>query len=309
MNIPSASRTAKSISLLQIQGATSIACAALRALSDTIHSSKAADSNHLLNECFAARKVLESARETEPFLANSMEYALEGADHNITIKSLRNSLLSRIAFILESYKRDHEYIADLVSRKVPRNGIIFTHCHSSTVVAGLVKSWRSGIRFTVHNTEARPLYQGRKTATELSKVGIPVIHWVDSAAMDALHRADLALFGCDAIYTDGVANKVGTRLFCHAGRQTGTPSYVCTHSLKFDTRSLQGRTIIEERAPGEIWAKAPNGVRVMNPAFDIVEPEYIDGIISEHGVLSHSAMINQTRQAHPWLFRQSRMIR
>lgn len=167
----------------------------------------------------------------------------------------------RIAFILESYKRDHKYIADIVSRKVPRNGIIFTHCHSSTVVAGLVKAWRNGIRFTVHNTEARPLYQGRKTATDLSNAGIPVIHWVDSAVMDAMHHADLALFGCDAIYTNGVANKVGTRLFCHAGRRTGTPSYICTHSLKFDTRSLQGRTPIEEREPDEIWAKAPNGVR------------------------------------------------
>jgi len=307
MKISIASCTAKSIADLQIQGAVSIACAALRALSDTIHSSKATDPNQLLKECYDARKVLESARETEPFLANSLSYALEGADLHVNAKALRNSILSRISFILESYKRDHEYIADLVSRKLPRNGIIFTHCHSSTVVAGLIKSWRSGVRFTVHNTEARPLYQGRKTANELSKAGIPVIHWVDSGAMDAIHHADLALFGCDAIYTNGVANKIGTRLFCHAARQLGTPAYICTHSLKFDTRSLQGKTIIEEREPCEVWAKAPKGVRVMNPAFDIVEPEYIDGIISEQGVLSHSAMIDQTRRAHPWLFDHKRI--
>jgi methylthioribose-1-phosphate isomerase len=58
-----------------------------------------------------------------------------------------------------------------------------------------------------------------------------------------------------------------------------------------DFTLLEGSQIpIEERAPNEITEIgheriAPSGVEVINPAFDVTPHRYIDGIITEQGIL------------------------
>ena len=106
-----------------------------------------------------------------------------------------------------------------------RDGMaVFTHCHSSTAVGVLLEAHRRGIRFKVFNTETRPRFQGRVTASELAAAGIEVIHMVDSAAKVALDGADLFLFGADAILPSGyLVNKVGTGIFCVVASRYDVP--------------------------------------------------------------------------------------
>jgi translation initiation factor 2B subunit (eIF-2B alpha/beta/delta family) len=91
-----------------------------------------------------------------------------------------------------------------------------THCHSGSVVQTLVTAWNQGKKIHVYNTETRPLFQGRRTSTELVKAGVPNTMIVDDSApffVDNLYESeidiDTVIIGCDAIKMDGgVYNKI-----------------------------------------------------------------------------------------------------
>jgi methylthioribose-1-phosphate isomerase len=58
-----------------------------------------------------------------------------------------------------------------------------------------------------------------------------------------------------------------------------------------DLSHTSSEVVIEERNPEEVThilsqRIAPEGVEVMNPAFDVTPMEYVNAIITEKGVLS-----------------------
>ena len=69
-------------------------------------------------------------------------------------------------------------------------------------------------------------------------------------------------------------------MFAKIAKEFNKKVYSCSHSLKFAKKIK-----VEFRNPGEIWKKAPKGVKIYNPAFELVESKYIDGIISELGTI------------------------
>jgi len=182
--------------------------------------------------------------------------------------------------------------------------VVFTHCHSSTVIEILKQANKQGKRFTVHNTETRPKFQGRLTAQELARLGIPVVHYVDSAARLALKKADIMLIGADAITTEGkVINKIGSELMAEVAEKWDVSLYVCSDSWKFDPKSVFGyEEEIEKRKPTEIWPTAPKGVKIDNFAFEKVNPDLITGIISELGIYKPTIFVEEVKRAYPWMF-------
>jgi methylthioribose-1-phosphate isomerase len=105
-------------------------------------------------------------------------------------------------------------------------------------------------------------------------------------------RIDLVLVGCDRVAENGdSANKIGTSGVAVLARHYGIPFYVCAPSATIDRRLASGAEIpIEERAPEEVtemWYRermAPEGVKVLNPAFDVTDHSLITGIITEKGI-------------------------
>ena len=151
-----------------------------------------------------------------------------------------------------------------------------------------------GKKFRVVNTETRPLFQGRKTVRKLREKGIEVIHVVDSAMWWAMHKfdVDLIVIGADAVTVEGVAlNKIGSRLLALSARELHVPLYVCTTLLKYnpDTR-LGRRSEIEMRESQEIWPEHPEGVSVINPAFESIASQYISAFITEYGLIPPQMM-------------------
>ena len=156
----------------------------------------------------------------------------------------------------------------------------------------------------MHNTETRPLFQGRKTAIELASYKIPVKHYVDSAARMALKKADIMMIGADAITTEGkVINKIGSELIAEAANKIGVPVYICTHSWKFDPETIFGfDEEIEKRAWDEIWPNKPRKVNIDNFAFEKINPALITGIISELGVYRPQNFISEIKNNYKWMF-------
>ena len=96
--------------------------------------------------------------------------------------------------------------------------------------------------------------------------------------------------GADRVlHTGHVFNKVGTYQVATMAKQHGIPFYVAAPLSTFDLKSRPEEIIIEQRKPSEVTGigdkkTAPDGIDVINPAFDLTPPELISGIITESGV-------------------------
>ncbi len=195
--------------------------------------------------------------------------------------------------MLERLQKEEAAIAENGAGLIRDGMAVFTHCHSSSAVGVLREAHRRGVHFKVFNTETRPRFQGRITATELAAEGIQVVHMVDSAAKYALDGADLFLFGADAVLPSGyLINKVGTGIFCVVASRYDVPTYCATHTLKV-VRDVADESV-EQRDPAEVWPDAPPGVLVLNPAFDKVHLKYVTAFVTERGLLKDVLGV------HPW---------
>ncbi|MFB6265823.1 MAG: translation initiation factor eIF-2B [Candidatus Nanohaloarchaea archaeon] len=264
----------RKIEEVEIQGATEIARKSVELLK---HLEEEGAGSDRVEE---VREELEDARPTEPLLFNALEMTREtGYEH-----------------VLNHIERSRERIASNGVSLVEDNSVIYTHCHSSTVERVLEEAFEDR-DFTVTATETRPLYQGRKTAENLSEKGVPVEFYVDSAAGEALEDADMMFIGADAITPDGAINKIGSGLFASEAGRKDVPVHVFADSWKF-TRSVE----MEERPPSEVWENPPGNVEVRNPAFEKIPLQRIDSIVSEIGVETPKRFIGSVVEEYPEVF-------
>jgi ribose 1,5-bisphosphate isomerase len=261
---------------VEIQGAENVAKAAAKAL--------------MIKSDPRSVKKLVSLRPTEPCMRNVINFVKDDPKR-----------LGPIA--LRHFEEGDKKIAEYGARKIDDGMVVFTHCHSSNVMGVLTKAKREGKKFEVYCTETRPLMQGRKTAKELAKLKIPVTLWVDAGARIALKDSDLFLFGADAITSEcKVVNKIGTEMFAEIADKYDTNCYCCTDSWKYDAVTVFGnREPIERRDAKEVWPKTPRGVKIMNLAFERVDPDLITAVISELGVFPPEVFIQEVRKAYPFL--------
>ena len=274
--------TVRRIRDLEIQGATSVAISGVKALKKLHENGKSQE------ELERAAERIKNARPTEPALFNALEYVL-------TSKNFEKAL--------HHFEDAQKKISDFGKEAIADAEEVYTHCHSSTVVNILEAGYKKH-KFAINNTETRPVFQGRKTAKELSKRGVQVDHFVDSAARFALEQSDYMLIGADAINVSGdVYNKIGSRMIAEAANNLGVPVYACTDSWKYHDETERGETVkIEERNPNEVWEKPPEKVRVRNPAFERVPAELLSGIITEIGVVAPEEFAEKVNQEYPEIF-------
>ena len=98
------------------------------------------------------------------------------------------------------------------------------------------------------------------------------------------------IVGADRILQTGhVFNKIGTYQVATMAKQHNIPFYVAAPLSTFDLESRPEDIIIEQRKASEVTEigdnkTAPDGINVINPAFDLTTPELISGIITEKGI-------------------------
>jgi len=151
----------------------------------------------------------------------------------------------------------------------------------------------SGKNIKVIATETRPVQQGsRLTAFELKHDGIDVSLIPDTAVGYTMSKGlvNKIVVGADRVLRTGhVFNKIGTYQVALIAKQHGIPFYVAAPLSTFDLQSNPEDVVIEHRNGSEVTGigdkkTAPEGINVINPAFDMTAPELISGIITEKGV-------------------------
>lgn len=274
------------ITRLRVQGASKAQQAAVQALYWTAKESNAKTVPVFRKELQKTGVALIQSRPTEPGLRTAVRIVWkESHQKELSLEEMRWNVLEKCRLFSLEKERMLKRIAENGKKIIPANAVVFTHCHSNTVEE-ILKKARKKIGM-VYCTETRPLFQGRITATNLSKAGIPVTQIVDSAAATFIGKADLFLTGADAVLANGnVVNKIGTREISLAAQKEKVPHLVAASSHAFDPLTVFGwHEPIEERSWREVWPKKPKKVRVLNVAFDETPAEMVKAIVSELGVL------------------------
>jgi ribose 1,5-bisphosphate isomerase len=253
-------RIARNIKEVKIQGATNVAKEALKA--------------YYLYPNKITKRVLLNLRPTEPMLSHVLELADKVPKEKI----------------LEHFSDSQDKINKIVFKLIKNDSRIFTHCHSTNVVRALIYAKKHGKHFEVHNTETRPLFQGRLTAKELSNAGIKVMNFVDAASVIALKRVNLILLGADALLDKSVINKVGSGMISELARNHKIPVYIVADSWKYSHKNVK----IEQRDFREVWGTKK--VHVNNPAFEAVDIKNIKAIISELGILPYKKFLQVVKK-------------
>ena len=182
---------------------------------------------------------------------------------------------------------------------------VLTHCnagalatsHYGTALGPMLLAAERGFELHVYADETRPLLQGaRLTAFELMRAGADVTLVCDNMASYLMKsgRINAVFTGCDRVCRNGdAANKIGTSGLAILAKHYGIPFYMFAPLSTVDLDTPSGAGVkIEQRSAGEVTELyfkeriAPEGVKVLNPAFDVVDHELITGIVTEAGMIT-----------------------
>lgn len=181
---------------------------------------------------------------------------------------------------------------------------VLTHCNAGplatslygTALGPILLAQERGYAPKVFADETRPLMQGaRLTAYELNRAGVDVTLICDNMAGQVMRegRVQAVFIGCDRAAMNGdCANKIGSASLAVLAKHYSVPFYIFMPLTTADPDTPSGDGIrIEERAPEEVTELffrsriAPDGIKVYNPAFDVVDHSLITAIVTEEGVL------------------------
>jgi len=298
---------------LKIQGATNIAIDGVNAFSSLAERLEVSSIDGMFKELEEARQALATARATEPALRNGLRYIVYNLHEKAsTIQEAREVVKSFAEEYIHLLKESKRKVIQYGAHRIKKGSTIMTHCHSSLSTGIILEAHKQGKDIQVFCTETRPRYQGRITAKELVEAGIPTTQVVDSAMRWVINRhdVDIIITGADSITSQGtVINKIGTRLLALAAREMDIPFYSAINLLKYDPETSIGKlSEIEMRESKEIWENPPKGLNFLNPAFETVSHELIDGIISEAGVFSPAVVYLIVKQEYPFMIMNDEMI-
>lgn len=309
-------QVAEAIKMLRVRGAPAIGVAAGYAL--VLAAREAAtqgDGDEQFTAFFEFANTLKATRPTAINLAWAVERVCALVRSSVTIDGHDDQTVSLADCIdrieAEAIAINKEDLA--LNRAMAKAGArifegrrglrILTHCNAGALATagigtalGVVRELHANGQLSmVYADETRPLLQGaRLTTFELHQDGIPVTLLTDNMAAYAMQQGliDAVIVGADRITTEGdVANKIGTYGVAVLAKAHGIPFYVAAPYSTFDFTLASGKDIpIEIRDSREVThfqgcQTAPDGVPVLNPAFDVTPHEYVSAIITEAGVL------------------------
>jgi ribose 1,5-bisphosphate isomerase len=290
---------------MRIRGAGRIARAAASALKMAARESQAKTPAEFSAEMEKTSKILLETRPTAVSLPNAVRYILLGLKqaHGADLWTMKKVVISRADEFIRNSIEAVKKIGEIGANRISDGDVILTHCNSQCALSIIKTAFRQGKRIEVFTTESRPVWQGRLSAKELLKEGIPTTLIIDSAVRHFIRDVDKVIVGADSIAANGaVVNKIGTSSIALAAHEARVLFFVAAETYKFHPETLVGRLVeIEERDPNElINLKKYPGLKVRNPAFDVTPPEYVDLIVTERGIIPPYAAYAIIQEIFEW---------
>jgi methylthioribose-1-phosphate isomerase len=294
-------QVANAIRTLVVRGAPAIGVSGAFGLALASLQSNATTKDELLQDLETARKILFETRPTAVNLKWGLDKIIQVAHLHSDVNDIRKSIVETAKKMAEEDVQINMTMGRYGSDLFDNNDTIMTHCNAGALATvaygtalGVIRAANdSGKKIKVIATETRPVQQGsRLTAFELKHDGIDVTLIPDTAVGYTMAKGlvNKIVVGADRILRSGhVFNKIGTYQVALIAKQHKIPFYVAAPLSTFDLQSNPEDVIIEQRNGSEVTGigdtkTAPDGINVINPAFDMTPPELISGIITEKGV-------------------------
>jgi len=292
---------AQAIRTLVIRGAPAIGVAGAMGMALAALQSKSETKEGLLSDLEKAKKTLFETRPTAVNLSWGLETIMEIAKQGNSISDIRESVINKAKQMADDDVQTNKKMGKNGAELFHNNDTIMTHCNAGALATvgygtalGVIRALKeNGKNIKVIATETRPVQQGsRLTAFELKNDGIDVSLIPDTAVGYTMANGLVngVVVGADRILRTGhVFNKIGTYQVATMAKQHNIPFYVAAPLSTFDLTSNPDDVVIEQRKATEVTGigekrTAPEGIDVINPAFDMTPPELINGIITEKGV-------------------------
>ncbi len=255
-------------------------------------------------------EIAETMRTTRPTAVNLFwaidlmnRFASSAVDAPHFNLATTQAILKGVALgILEMDEKANRALGAHGASLIPDGSRVLTHCNAGALACvsygtalGVIRAAvESGKKIAVIADETRPRLQGMKlTAWELQRDGIDVKVISDNSAGYLMSRGeiDAVVVGADRIASNGdTANKIGTYSVAVLANAHSIPFYVAAPISTVDFKIKSGAEIpIEQRGDEEVTKVGesvigPEGVKVLNYAFDVTPARLISAIFTEQGV-------------------------
>ena len=294
-------QVANAIRTLVVRGAPAIGVSGAFGLALAALQSNAKEKDQLIQDLKTAKKILFETRPTAVNLSWGLDKIMKITEQCKTVSEIRDNVIAKAKEMAEDDVNINKKMGKIGAELFQNNDTIMTHCNAGALATvgygtalGVIRATNeSGKNIKVIATETRPIQQGsRLTAFELKHDGIDVSLIPDTAVGYTMANGLVngVVVGADRILQTGhVFNKIGTYQVATMAKQHNIPFYVAAPLSTFDLESNPVDVTIEQRDSDEVTGigdkkTAPDGIDVINPAFDMTPPELISGIITENGV-------------------------
>ena len=294
-------QVADAIRTLVVRGAPAIGISGAFGLALAVLQSNATEKKELIDYLEKAKNILFETRPTAVNLVWGLEKIMQVANQASTVQEIKTNVVETAKKMAEEDIKINMTMGKIGSELLDDNDTIMTHCNAGALATvgygtalGVIRATKDkGKNIKVIATETRPVQQGsRLTAFELKHDGIDVSLIPDTAVgyTMANRLVNKIIVGADRILRTGhVYNKIGTYQLAIMAKQHNLPFYVAAPLSTFDMKNNPEDVIIEQRNASEVTGigdkkTAPDGINVINPAFDMTPPELISGIITENGI-------------------------
>ena len=294
-------QVANAIRTLVVRGAPAIGVSGAFGLALAALQSDAKEKDQLIQDLKTAKKILFETRPTAVNLSWGLDKIMKITEQCKTVSEIRDNVIAKAKEMAEDDVNINKKMGKNGAELFQNNDTIMTHCNAGALATvgygtalGVIRATNeSGKNIKVIATETRPIQQGsRLTAFELKHDGIDVSLIPDTAVGYTMANGLVngVVVGADRILRTGhVFNKIGTYQVATMAKQHNIPFYVAAPLSTFDLKSNPENVVIEQRKASEVTGigdtkTAPDGIDVINPAFDMTPPELISGIITENGI-------------------------
>jgi len=293
---------ASAIKEMKLRGAPLIGVAAAYGLALTAFHSKAETREELLKELEASAEVLRKTRPTAVNLFWAIDRVLKNARETAgTKEALAEAVVAEAQKMADEDVEVNKRMGRFGAELIEDGDVVLTHCNAGRLATvdygtalGVIRAaMEAGKNVKVIACETRPRLQGaRLTCYELMRDNIPVTLISDTMVGYVMSRGmvDKVVVGADRIVRDAVLNKIGTYNVAVLAYEHGIPFYVAAPMSTMDQSRTSEDAVIEQRNTTEVTNVgseriAPEGITVLNPAFDITPLELVDAVITEEGIL------------------------
>lgn len=304
---------AYAIKEMQVRGAPLIGVSAAYGLALTAFHSKAKTKEELLKELEESAAVLRNTRPTAVNLFWAIDRVMKKAKETSGNKeALAEAVVAEAQNMADEDVETNRKMGKYGATLIDDGDTVMTHCNAGSLATvdygtalGVIRgAIEEGKHVKVISCETRPRLQGAKlTCYELMRDGIPVTLISDTMVGYVMSQGlvDKVVVGADRIVRDAVLNKIGTYNVAVLAAEHGIPFYVAAPMSTMDQSRTSEEAIIEERSHTEVTDVgceriAPEGIDVMNPAFDITPLEYVDAVITEEGILRPEVSLKQKKK-------------